>query len=466
MRNKIIKIIGYCCLFCIVVISWIFISNILWPALAQPRATKPLLVFRPPVEYDPARLANVFQYAVSSLTFTPDGKQLLGRYYADDQDQIKRWNVSDGKELTPIQNPRIRFLSDDGRFYVTYDLANHEALHQVLHRISDQSAAAILPDDTKDRQLIKIIGGDHPVAVYFYSKRTPAKGEQKYADLFNLTRSYFFWDVEAKHFSTEAPHVTELYDYRQSNPMDVAFADDGSKVLSLWPTYTRTDDDKTVTVTKNFIPWFMPDYKQKPKEASLLNEINGNITTLPLPEKSLNFDFNWVNATLSANQKYFAAAGTSTTSGWILDGNDGTIWCYDLPNRQLKWKYPPGKDLPDMLRFSPDGTMLAAGGSNDDYRINGVGFLKVIDVKSGELIHSFTEQILWQQIRDRTRIAFLQLLDNNAHAKKRFPDILHAINFPPAPGNSGRIYSIAWSPDSKTLAAAYEDGSVKLWRVK
>jgi hypothetical protein len=36
----------------------------------------------------------------------------------------------------------------------------------------------------------------------------------------------------------------------------------------------------------------------------------------------------------------------------------------------------------------------------------------------------------------------------------------------PAPGNSGPIKALSWSLDSKTLAASYEDGSVKIWRVK
>jgi len=480
MRNKIIKIIGYCCLLCIVVIGWIFVSNILLPALAQPRATKPLLVFhmpskrifhsvlRPTPEQPhptkPITISHVVQQEVGSLAFTPDGKQLLGRIYLG---QIKRWDVSSGKELTPIQSSRIKLVSDDGQFYVTYDFIKNQDINQRdanqrLHRTSDQSIVALLPNNTKDKHLIKIIGGTHPFAIYYSSEKTVDKFPTR---SLGIKRRYYVWDIQTKQFISTTPHTTTLYDFEEYIP-DVAYSDDGLKVLSLWPTYTRTNGNKTITVTKNFIHWSYPDYHQEPKGALLLNELNGNTITLPFPEKTASFWFGWNSPALSKNQKYYATVSTNDSVGWAQNGIDGTIWCYDLGLRSLKWKYYGDKQFPSLLLFSPDGTMLAFSGYDNNYRTNGAGFLNVVDVKTGKLLHRFTEQTLSEQIRDRTRIYALQKLWHYSIIRERFPRLSQAMQSPPAPGNSGPIKALSWSPNSKTLAASYKDGSVKVWRVK
>jgi WD40 repeat protein len=456
--RKALKLIGWLCLFCVVIIGGWFSVKILAPALKSPRASTPYLEF------------HLAPRSGSTVAFTPDGKQFLCTYYINGIDEIKRWNVSNGKELIPIQDGNIHLLTDNGQFYVTYDFVrnqniNQRETNQRLRRTSDQSIVTLLPNNTEERHLIKIIGGSRPFAIYFDFQSVRA--DQEYYS-FNSTRRYFIWDIRKKRFVSDTPHTTKLYDYDDSDPKDIAFSSDGSKVLSLWPAYTREDDDKITTVTKNFVPWLVPNYKQKPKDVALRNEINGSITTLPLSEKFLPFDFGWVNPALSPDQRSFAAVGLndSRNGGVTSEEGDGTIWCYDLARRQLVWKYYPGWGSSDSLHFSPDATMLAIGGADFDYRINGSGFLRIIDSKSGTLLHSYTEQTLWQQIRDRTRIAILKAIDNNSYLKSRFPDIFHAINFPPAPGNSGHVKHIAWSPDSKLLAASYEDGSVKIWHVK
>ena len=486
MTKKLLKYFGWFCLFCILLIGKIFITEILLPARNQPRPTKPSLEFHllPQKVFDealiptreqphptkPTLISHLFLPVISTLAFTPDGKQLLGLHYPKGNDEIKRWDVSNGKELSPIQDRKIRLLTNDGRFYVTYDFVksqniNQRNTNQRLRRTSNQSMLALLPNNTKDRHLIKIIGGKHPLAVYYGSERTVEIFPISYQSL-GVKRRYYLWDIQTKQFISNTPHITTLYDFKDYDP-DVAYSDDGTKVLSLWPTYTRTNGDKTITVTKNFIHWFDPDYRQKPKNALLLNELNGNTIALPFPEKTPDFSFGWNSPVISKDQKYYATVSTSVPDGWIENGKDGKIWCYDLSHRSLKWKYYGDEQFPNRLTFSPDGTMLASSGSDYNYRINGVGFLNVIDVKTGQLLHSFTEQTLSQQIRDRTRIYLLKKFLNVPFIQKRFQQkFSFAMGSPPAPGNSGRVESISWSPDSKTLAASYQEGSVKVWRVK
>lgn len=482
MTKKLLRYFGWLCLFCILLTGKIFITEILLPARNQPQPTKPSLEFyimpqkvfdealiptrKQPKPTKPILISHLFLPVISTLAFTPDGKQLLGLHYPKGDDEIKRWNIERETESPPIKFPNIRLLSDDGRFYVTSDFSKRQGSRIRLFRVSDQKFITALPDITQDTSLVKITAGTNPVAIYCYVKKT------KMDDPFDrpnfLKRGYSIWNIRAKHFIfSSILHLTTLYDSDGINPANVAFSNDGTKVLSLWPTFSANGMGKTITYTHSLTPW--PDAMlpgtMRPKEARLLNEINGKTVKLPFPYRTNSYEnmFKWDKAALSQDQKFFAAASSNS---------NGTIWCYDIPNRQLKWKYSRELTFPHLLMFSPDGTMVAVTGNNINYRLNGLNFLNIIDTKTGKLIHSYTEQTLNQQIRDRIRIYFLQKLLRGTSKLQRFANINEwrdkismSLNSPPAPGNSGQIQDIAWSPDNKSLAASYEDGSVKIWRV-
>ena len=456
-----LKLIGWICIFCIVVIGSVFTINIIIPSLSAPRASAPYLSFH----LKPRNIGNI--------AFAPDGKQFLCAYYVKRFGEIKRWNISDGQELSSIKSKPTSFISDlseDGRFYITSNEPNNKkGVNLYLNRISDQTTISKLPLNKSIGNFPRIVGNP-PLAICRYAKKIPRKDLE--SNPLEVKRRHYVWNVSTKKFLQSNPPTITLFSLHDGTYFEGAYSTDGTKVLSLWPAYTREINGHNTTVVKSFIPWEYPE-KENPKEAWLLNEINGSITKLPFPgnqqfANSGYFNFGWGNSALSPDQRSFAAVGLNDSRNGSVtsEKGDGTIWCYDLAHRQLLWKYYSGRVSSDFLHFSPDATMLAIGGADFDYRINGSGFLRILDSKSGALLHSYTEQTLWQQIRDRTRIAVLKAIDNNSYLKSRFPDIFHAINFPPAPGNSGHVKHIAWSPDSKLLAASYEDGSVKIWRVK
>jgi WD40 repeat protein len=472
MAKKLLKYLGWFCLFCLLLIGKIFITEILLPARNQPPATKPLLKFRLPSKrfFDlafvptreqphptkPTTISHLVQQVVSSLAFTPDGKQLLGLHYLNKDNEIKRWNIKGGTELPPIKYSNIRLLSDDGRFYVTSNFSKDQGSHLGLYRVSDQKFIAALPDVTQNTSLVKITAGANPVAIYCYVKKAIMDDPLDRPSF--LKRGYSIWNIQTKRFISSTPYLTTLYGFDDTYPANVAFSNDDTKVLSLWPTYSANGIGRKIIYTKHLAPFPGDAIQIKPKEARLLNEINGKIIKLPFLRKN-SYDWNffeWEKVALSRDQKYYAAASNNS---------NGIIWCYDISNRQLKWKYSQELTFPHMLMFSPYGTMIAVAGDNINYR-NGLSFLNVIDAKTGKLIHSYTEQTLNQQIRDRTGIYLLTKLSHVPFIQKHFQqELFFAVNSP-APGNSGQIQDIAWSPDSKSLAASYEDGSVKIWHVK
>jgi len=483
--RKALKLIGWLCLFCVVIIGGWFTIKILVPSLTAIHASKPYLTL------------HVKQWTnFQAIAFSPDGEQFFYLNRPDKKKEIQRWDISTGKELPSIrsktQEQNIYKLSDDGQYYVAYDSINRRSSNYNLYRTSDQSLVAALPKDSKGRTLDKIIGGDHPFAAYFedkgYVEYYPRPDDKSYV----IKRRFYIWDFLAQRYLSTNPPTTTLYNYPFATTGQVTYAHDGTKVLSLWPVYTRKNDGKTVTA--HFTHWIQtlpgkPPIFMNPKEVHLLNESNGKIITLPFPKEYidlpsfkqgqyltkvdekyfLDFDFGWINPASSPNQNLFAAVADHK---WF---ENGEIWCYDLPNRSLKWRYYRTGFSPSRLQFSPDNKLLAAGGGSTGNttgnparldQLNGTGILSVLDANTGRLLYGFTEQTLWQQIRDRTQmeIGRLKHLPKSDKDARGTHDTLR--NPVPPVDLSEEVGLIAWSPDSSLLAAAYIDGSVKIWRVK
>lgn len=435
--------------FCILLIAGWFIVKIIIPSLA---ATPPTT---------PAFRAQVTPWAGNQeIAFTPDGKQILDLYdnYLNQSNGIRRWDVQSGKELSPIKSrEHFRLLSKSGLFYVTYDAIKTKSKNVRIYRISDQKQIGILPDGADQGNPVQLLG-TKPLIATFDIRESPTRVNR------STERRFSIWDVPAKKFISTTPAATTFYDFDNSTTSNVAFSEDGTKVLSLWPVFTGTFRGKTTQSVENLDPW-PNSMNQTPKEAWLLNELNGNITKLPFPQKNHGFQFIWEKPALSKDGKLYASVNSTNFGGFEFNGEDGTIWCYDLPHQSLLWKYYSNNQGPDKLMFSPDGTMLADGGYAYDYR-GTAGYLSVIDTHTGKLIHSFTEQTLWGQISDRTRNFITGKIYDIAFFKKRFGASMDKYYATQPPGNSGLPTSLAWSPDSKTLAASYADGSLKLWRVK
>jgi len=448
MFNTAPKRIGWFCVFCIVIIGGWFTATILMPSLAATPANVPVWKIQ------------VTPWAGDQhIAFTPDGKQVLDSF-SDRRNKthgIRRWDVASGKELAPITSEgKIPLLSKNGMFYAIFGKQENQSPKIRIYRVLDQKQIGEILASSIDGTVVEIIG-TKPLIVIQHLQNTAVINSP------SIQRSYSFWDVTNKKFLQSKSHQTTLYD-TYSFPEDVAFSNDGTKAYSLWTVFTQTSKGKTSQYAEGLEPWPDNSLVGKPKEAWLLNEVNGKIVKLPFSKQTPGIQFIWKKPALSKDEALLAATSTNDPGGWSDNGEDGSVRCYDLPHQKLRWVYYKKHNMPDKFLFSPDGMMLANGGYDNEYNNNG-GYLNILNTKTGKLIHSFTEQTLWQQISDRTRKFITDKAYGTSFLKKQFGKSMEKYYRKPPPGNSGLPISLAWSPDSKMLAAAYADGSMKLWRV-
>ncbi|RYG75488.1 hypothetical protein EON80_00490 [bacterium] len=118
-----------------------------------------------------------------------------------------------------------------------------------------------------------------------------------------------------------------------------------------------------------------------------------------------------------------------------------TIW--DVEGR-LRWNAEQPYFQASVLAFSPDSCYLALGGADwTSSNFAPDGRLLVYDVSTGKIM---------RELVDRPNQNFLQ---------RQWSDY----NYIPNRGFAGHPLSIAWSPDSRTLATAYPH-ALKIWKIR
>jgi tricorn protease-like protein len=172
----------------------------------------------------------------------------------------------------------------------------------------------------------------------------------------------------------------------------------------------------------------------------------------------------------SPNGQYLAVAYSpgSTSRSYV-------IAIYDAKTGQVLKKLPATSNFATPIVFRSDGKALAYGGWREGEPI------KMVDVDSGDLVHSFAGHRGIAQtltIRpDGKHLAISAPLNAipipPGQSKASMPPIIYAITIYDAQtqemiksiktDHSARITSIAYSPDGNVLATGAQDKSVKMW---
>ena len=446
MFNTATKRIGWFCLFCVIYLCGWITFNVVAPSLKAPHPTKPILKL------------HAGRWGSDKIAISPDGNQLLCLYYEKltGGNSIKRWNIQTAKKLPPITSPEeFYLLSRDGRYYTTHNELRRE-FH--VYRTSDQKQIATIPMDSA----LKDITGKEPLAITTKGKSYPYNKNNPYIS----TWRYYIHNIRTHQLLNPNPALNTRTIHDTFPDKSIAISPDGSKVLSLMPVPTEKETRNFRESNNNHITI--------PINVKRINRLTGKTDIFPSQVNFVDPFAMYKYAQISNDNNLYAAVSTSNFSGWAHNGEDGSIWCYDLPRQKLRWKYFQQDHFPLLLKFSPDGTMLAAGGHNDEIR--GVtGFVSIIDVKTGKLIHEYTEQTLKDQLNDRAKFAYYNVQKSTFSKINFYLEKLHLSTLYSghgkfvnqlAPNDSGTPVAISWSPDSKTLAISYFFGDVKIWRVK
>ncbi|MBV9469028.1 MAG: hypothetical protein JOZ57_07255 [Abitibacteriaceae bacterium] len=169
---------------------------------------------------------------------------------------------------------------------------------------------------------------------------------------------------------------------------------------------------------------------------------------------------NWRFLTVSPDEHRAAAALRESGLSFNLNDEDGTVCLFSAKSGQLFWKQQRGL-APVTLKFSPDSRILAVGyedynGVDDAFPFYLKGKLLLWDTRSGRLLADLGEQTPGQHWQERQR---------RLRARLGLAPVPPFAPMTLLPGDSGAVTSLAFSPDSKRVAAGYEDGEIKIWRV-
>ena len=159
----------------------------------------------------------------------------------------------------------------------------------------------------------------------------------------------------------------------------------------------------------------------------------------------------WHHLVFSPDSRFLAAT---------YDSFSISLW--NVQTGRLAWEVKQTDAMINDLAFSPDGRFIARGCSLTN-RIDGIGGGRVdlLDSKTGKLLRTMTRETQ----TDATSYAW------NARIRKTQRSLQQKISKAPiswtrsADDKSFPVTHLAFSPDGKRLAAAHDDGVIKIWPV-
>ena len=164
------------------------------------------------------------------------------------------------------------------------------------------------------------------------------------------------------------------------------------------------------------------------------------------------------------NSVAFSPDGTTLASA----SNDTTIHLWDTQTGELRRTFTGHKDVINSVAFSPDGKVLASGSGNIYTRGTSGSQGKTIrlwDVETGTIRRTLPAQkheVLCVAFSPDGKVLaasqdkIIQLWDVQTHTVRRSR---------PLEGHTSWVWSVAFSPDGRTLVSGSGDGTLLLWEL-
>ena len=375
---------------------------------------------------------------VNSVSFSPDGKTLASTSY---DDTLKLWDINSGKEIKTLKG-HTNFVnsvsfSPDGKTLASasrdttvklWDINSGREIQTLIGHTNFVNSVSFSPDgktlaSASDDQTVKLWHINNGQEINKTLKGYTRTGHVSFSpdgETFATQSSdgkLKLWGVNSgREIHTFKGHIDDI-----NRITSISFSPDGKTLASglvdgrvkLWDTNSGRD----------------------------IHTFKGYTEDIGGAQTIIDFSFSPDAKTL--------AFPVSNTTVKLLDINSG----------QEIQTFKGHTNFVDSVSFSPDGKTLVTSGDG--------GTLKLWDINSGQEIKTFKEDtersVIYTTILSPDGKTFISKEASNNTVKLR--DINSGREIQTFKGHTDFVWSVSFSPDSKTLASASKDNTVKLWDV-
>ncbi len=378
---------------------------------------------------------------VRSVAFSPDGQMLAS---ASDDKTVRVWDVGDLEHLD--KEPKILDSHKDHVWSVAFSLDGQ----WLASGSEDQTAYLWKLDQLDEEPTILNLGHDFGISTVAFSPNNQILASSSWDKTIRL------WHL------TESEAIPKILGEHYDNIMSVAVSPDGRWLASAsW--------DKTVRLL---------DLSNPNAELEVIGEHEDRVFAVTFDQKSqmlasAGADCKiklWNLYKLEENPKVLeghvngvSSIAFSPDGSWLVSGSwqkekeqkhdkqdDRTVRLWDLQTLEttgkaigkILWRH---KQSVTSVAFSQDGQMLVSG-SND--RI-----IQMLDLRRAG-------RLSWDLIYDNSNSNFLEDLVSLPIITLKAHQALITLE-----AHEGRVWSVAFSPNSKMLASGSDDRKIRLWNI-